>query len=787
MNYSNKDISLLCSGKNFWELNGLEEKGLKSIKVSDGPHGLRKQDGQSDHIGINASEKATCFPPAVLSGSSWDQDLVFKMGQALGDECLKAGVSVLLGPGVNIKRSPLCGRNFEYFSEDPYHGGIMAAALIRGVQSRNVGTSLKHFAVNNQETRRLVISSEVDERALREIYLKSFEIAVKESKPWTIMASYNRLNGTHVSENKRLLTDILRGEWGYKGAVISDWGAVNDRVKGLEAGMDLEMPGNRANRTKLLLALDHEISQKAKEASRDRMVDLIKKSQKSLQENYEVDLDKHHNLSRELVSKSNVLLVNDGILPLSKSMNIGLIGEFSRNPRIQGAGSSIVNSHKIDNLYDIMKAEGIQFDYARGYESTSDHVNKSLIDEALEVAERKDAVIIVAGLSATYESEGVDRRHLEMPDNHVALIEAVKSVNKNMVVVLQNGSPITMPWLENIPAVLESYLGGQAGAGGTYDNLFGRINPSGKLAETFPLKLEDTPSYQYFPGHRDYVAYRESIYVGYRYYDKANKDVLFPFGHGLSYTNFDYEHLEVSRENNKIQVSCDVSNTGSFDGEEIVQVYVGKKDSSGFRLIKELKSFDKKMIPKGHSQSFDFSLDYLDFGYYNVEMNQIHVEEGIYTIYVGASSRDIRLTCDIVLEDQIGGSYPKVYGELESYKCLDKGILEISDHDFYKLKGSVTSAYDHSIFHENSLVDDLKSTFIGRKVRKYILKEARKVVGQIDEDDASLIMFEESLKTTPIRALSLNGDQDLPKYFTRGILDILNGHYIKGIFWLLKK
>ncbi len=596
------DLSLeekagLCSGADFWHLKSVERLGLGKIMVTDGPHGLRKQDGDSDHVGLNDSVPTTCFPAACTTASSWDEKLLFEMGEALGEECLQEQVSVILGPGANIKRSPLCGRNFEYFSEDPHLSGKMAASLIKGIQSKDIGTSLKHYVMNNQEERRMTIDAMVDERAQREIYLKSFEIAVKEAKPWTIMCSYNRVDATYLSNNKRLLNDILRDEWGYNGVVVSDWGATNDRVNAIKAGLDLEMPSSGGvNDSRIIEAVKSgRLSEGELDKAVENLVDLILKSVKA-KKDFKYDKQAHHRLARKVAANSAVLLKNDGTLPLDKKTKVAIIGQFAKKPRYQGAGSSIITPTKVESVCDVLDAEGVAYQYAQGYNIKTAGVDKALIDEAVLCAKEAEIAVVLAGLTDDFESEGFDREHMDLPATHTALIQAVSKANPKTVVVLQNGSPVTMPWINGVCVVLESYLGGQAGGGAIVDILYGEVNPSGKLAETFPMKLEDNPSYKHFPGLKTRVEYRESIYVGYRYYDKAKKEVLFPFGFGLSYTEFEYSDLKIDKIKNGYKVSYVIKNTGSRDGAEVSQIYVRNAESVLFKPEKELRAFDKVFL-----------------------------------------------------------------------------------------------------------------------------------------------------------------------------------------------
>jgi beta-glucosidase len=776
----------LCSGEDFWHLKSIKKAGLQKIMVTDGPHGLRKQTGESDHVGLNQSVPATCFPPACTTASSWDPDMIFEMGQALGEECLQEQVSVILGPGANIKRSPLCGRNFEYFSEDPLLSGKMAAAWIKGVQSKGIGTSLKHFAMNNQETRRMTVNSVVDERAQREIYLKSFEIAVKEGKPWTVMCSYNRVDGTYLSDNKRLLNDILREEWGYDGAVVSDWGATNDRVKGIQAGMDLEMPGSRGiNDERIVKAVrSGELPEQMLDRAAMRVVDLILKAKETVKEGYTYDTDAHHALARKIAANSAVLLKNDGTLPLKKTTKIAIIGAFAKTPRYQGAGSSIITPIKIESMCDALDNAGIPYQYAPGYDLKTSQVNQGLIDEAVLCAVQADIAIILAGLTDDFESEGYDRDHINLPENHTALINAVAKTGKKTVVLLQNGAPVCMPWINDVSAVLECFLGGQAGGGAVVDLVYGDVNPSGKLAETFPLKLEDTPCNKHFPGSKSSVEYRESIYVGYRYYDKARKDVLFPFGFGLSYTNFEYSDLNVNKRGDGYVVKLNVKNIGDYDGAEVVQLYVKNAESVLFKPEKELRAFSKVFLKRREQKTVEFILSADSFSYYNVNISDWHVEAGHYSILIGSSSKDIRLTKKVEIEDNSNVVTPDFRQSLSEYYDLVDGVFDISADQFYRLYGQKPCDEFENIrpFHSNSTLSQTKGTLVGNMMLWMINKQTKQMVG--DEGNR---MMEETIKEMPIRAFGMMGGDRIPKYFSEALVLLLNRKTLKGISMMLKK
>lgn len=638
----------MCSGADFWHLKSVERLGIPQVMVSDGPHGLRKQDESADHLGINDSIKAVCFPTACATACSFDRDLLMEMGEALGKECQAENVSVILGPAANIKRSPLCGRNFEYFSEDPYLASQMAASHIKGVESQNVGTSLKHFAANNQEHRRMSCSSEIDERTFREIYLAAFEGAVKEGKPDTLMCSYNRINGEFASENHMLLTDVLRNDWGFEGYVMSDWGAVNDRVKGLEAGLELEMPASGGDTDKEIVEAVK--SGRLKEEVLDTAVERILKVVFHYADNHkkvEWDKEADHKLAAKVAAESMVLLKNDGILPLKKQgEKIAFIGKFADKPRYQGGGSSHINSFKVVSALEAVK-EYTDVTYAQGYDVKEDVIDEAMETKAVNVAKEADVAVIFAGLPDAFESEGYDRSHMHMPQCQNHLISEILKVQKNVVVVLHNGSPVEMPWADEVKGILESYLCGQAVGEAQCALLFGDANPCGKLAETIPYKLSDNPSYLNFPGDGKKVEYKEGVFVGYRYYDTKEMPVRYPFGYGLSYTTFDYHDLKLSsdkvKDTDEVTVSVQITNTGKVAGKEIVQLYVADKTGAVARPVKELKNFAKVSLEPGETKTVTMKLNQRSFAWFNTEIHDWYAASGEYEILVGASSREIRL------------------------------------------------------------------------------------------------------------------------------------------------
>ncbi|GMQ58981.1 glycoside hydrolase family 3 C-terminal domain-containing protein [Vallitalea sediminicola] len=644
----------LCSGKDFWTTESVERLGIPSIMVTDGPHGLRKQAGDSDHLGVNTSVPATCFPSGVGLASSWDRDLVEKVGIALGEETQTENVSVLLGPAVNIKRSPLCGRNFEYFSEDPYLSSQIAKHHILGVQSQGVGTSIKHFAANNQEYKRMSVDTLVDERTLREIYLASFETAIKEAKPWTVMCAYNKLNGTYCADNYKLLTEVLRNDWGYEGLVVSDWGAEDDRVEGIKAGMDLEMPGNGGlNDKKIVEAVRNgNLDEKDLDKVVKRILELVFKGIENTRD-MKFDKKEHDSLARKVASECMVLLKNNNkILPLDINQKVAVVGGLASNSRYQGGGSSHINPTFLHNALEEMEKIGT-ISFAKGYDIDVDESNEELENEAVRLATENEVVVVFVGLPDRYESEGYDRRHMQMPKNQIHLIEELSKANDNIVVVLSNGSPIEMPWINSVKAVLEGYLGGQAGGGAVADILYGVVNPSGKLAETFPIRLNHNPSSLNYPGKENKVCYKEGLFVGYRYYDAKDMDTLFPFGHGLSYTTFEYTDIEVNKnkiqDSENVEVTVTVKNTGDTAGKEVVQLYVRDIESSVIRPIKELKEFAKVELSPGEEKKVKFILNKRSFAYYNVDITEWYVETGEFQLLVGSSAINIFLKTTITV------------------------------------------------------------------------------------------------------------------------------------------
>lgn len=649
----------LTSGADFWTTKPLERAGIPAIMLTDGPHGVRKQREDADHLGIGDSVPATCFPPAVALGSSFDPELLERVGVALGEEARAEGVGVLLGPGINIKRSPLCGRNFEYLSEDPHVSGVLGSALVRGLQSQGVGASLKHFAANNQEADRMRVSADVDERPLREIYLRGFQRVVEDEQPWTVMCSYNRLNGVYTSEDPWLLTKVLRDEWGFEGLVVSDWGAVNERVTGLAAGLDLEMPasGGRTDAELVAAVRSGVLDQRLLDQAARRNVELVQKALRGASTGSGAagyDADAHHALAREVGGASIVLLKNDdAVLPLSAGASVAVIGELARTPRYQGAGSSQINPTRLDSALDEIRAlAGAEVPFAAGY-ADDGAVSDQLVAEAVAAASAAETVLLFLGVPAALESEGFDRDDIELPAAQLALAEAVVAANPRTVVVLSNGGVVRLTDLASkVPAIVEGWLLGQAGGGAVADVLYGVVNPSGRLAETIPVRLSDSPAYLDFPGEHSHVRYGEGLFVGYRWYDAREFDVAFPFGHGLSYTTFAYGDAAVDSDDAGLTVRVTVTNTGDRAGSEVVQVYTSLPGSTVVRAPRELKGFAKVALAAGESREVVVHVRRQDLAYWDTRVGAWVVEPGTYTVEVGASSRDIRSTVSVDVEGE---------------------------------------------------------------------------------------------------------------------------------------
>lgn len=659
-NMTLEEKAQLCSGLDFWRTKPLKHLSIESYMVADGPHGLRQQPEDADHLGISESNPATCFPTASALACSWDRSLMEQLGKALGREARAAQVAIVLGPGINMKRSPLGGRNFEYLSEDPLLAGELASAYVNGMQSLHIGTSLKHFAANNQEHRRMSVDALIEPRTLHEIYLAAFERVVKKAHPWTVMCSYNKINGTYAGENSWLLTDTLRHRWGFDGVVMSDWGAVNERVDALIAGLELEMPGGNTRDQLIVEAVQQgKLEETVLDQAVDRLLNLYEKTRQGI-EPIEVSFDEHHALAKKLASESVVLLKNDAdVLPLSSGSSIAVVGDFAQNPRFQGGGSSHVHPTRVESFIDALEESGQAYKFAKGYKAKEDTPDEELISEAVALAGKHPVTIAFVGLPDHYESEGYDREHLHIPQNQLALIEALSHTDTALVVVLASGAPIDMPWLKHADAVITGHLGGQAIGGALQAILYGHEAPSGKLAETYPIKLSDTPSYDEFPSpeqpnNTDVVNYGENLLIGYRHYDTHQVVPLFPFGFGLSYTQFRYDNLNVSNttlsQDETLTIKVDITNIGQRHGKEIVQVYLS--DHSGEINVpeKQLRGFDKVSLAPGETKTVEINLDRRDFAYFHPDLDDWQVPTGEFVIRVGASSRDIRLEKSVKVE-----------------------------------------------------------------------------------------------------------------------------------------
>lgn len=775
----------LLTGKDFWQTRDYEELGVPVMFLSDGPHGIRKQAAAADHLGLNASLPATCFPTAATMANSWNEELGEKMGEALGEESAALGVNVLLGPGTNMKRNPRCGRNFEYFSEDPYLAGKMAASYIRGIQSNGTSACVKHFAGNNQEERRMVSDSVIDERTLREIYLTAFEIAVKEGKTKSIMTSYNRLNGVHADENIHLLRDILRGEWGYEGVIISDWAGTNNKVNSTIAGSDIEMPGCRYGSDDIVKAVeDGTLDIKYVDECVERVLRLAESTTVKGRKGEEgFDKDAHHALAKQCADESVVLLKNGGVLPLAQGAKVAVIGDFAENPRYQGAGSSIVNPTYLDNM--LSKLDGIN---SIGYEKGFDRYGKEkpkLVKKAVKLAKAADIVILCLGLDEVSEAEGLDREHIKIPDNQIELFRQVRVFAKQVVVVLSCGSAVETGFCRSADAIVYACLSGQAGASAVTDVLTGKVNPSGKLAETFPVKYADCSSASHFPGKQMTVEYREGPYIGYRYYDTAKVPVAYPFGFGLSYTVFSYS--DISADENG--VSFTISNVGDYDGAEVAQLYVGKYGAKVFRPAKELKGFKKVFIKKGESATVTIPFDDKTFRYFNVKTDKWEVEGGDYQLYIGASSADIRLTATVTRQ---GTTDIMPYEESELPSYYSGKVANVGNAEFTALLGREIPdpgykfyKRNRMVIHENCTIADLRYSkrWVGRAVAgaiRFAIAFLRKI-GQRTTAN-TLVM---GVLHQPIRGLAKFGG--MSRRQLEAMLMMFNGHLFKGVGRFLTK
>ena len=762
----------LLSGRDFWATVSVEAKGVPSINLSDGPHGIRKQEGAGDQLGLNGSVPATCFPTAATIANSWDPSLGEQIGECLGEEAACQDVAVLLGPGLNTKRSPLCGRNFEYFSEDPYLAGKMAAGYIRGIQKNGVSACPKHFAANNTELRRQASNSVVDERTLREIYLTGFEIAVKESAPKSIMSSYNEINGVYANENEHLLQEILRDEWGFDGFVVSDWGANNDFVEGVRAGSHLEMPTTGGDSAEYLQRAIKEgkISQELVDRRVDELLDVVLKTHEAVgkYQGKKFDVDAHHAMAMKASEESIVLLKNEGnILPLAEGTKVAVIGDFAKTPRYQGAGSSVVNPTKLDSTMDVIKNFPLEVvDYAQGYPrvGAGDAFMKAA---AAELAKKADVVLLYLGLDEISESEGLDRSHMRLPQSQIELLDAVSATNSNIVIVMSAGSAVEMPWLDKCKALVHGYLCGQAGAGAVLKAILGQINPSGKLSETYPVRYEDVSSAPYFPAKQRNVEYREGLYVGYRYFETVKKPVLFPFGYGLSYTTFEYSDLKATDK----EAVFTLTNTGSRDGAEVAQLYVSAKNPAVYRPAKELKGFAKVFLKAGESKTVTIPLDDKAFRYFNTATNKFEIDGGAYDIQIGSSAADIKL-CQEIKVAGTQAALPYSLADLPSY--ASGSILSVSDSEYEKLLGTpIPDGSWSGTLRMNDAICQLyyAKSLKARLVYKVMTNMLNKSIAK-GKPDLNIIF----IYNMPFRAIGKMAGGMVSQDMCESIVKIVNGH-----------
>lgn len=776
-----------CSGRSFWETKDLVKLNIPSIFMCDGPHGLRKIEVQLYQADLGHSVKSTCFPTSSTLAASWDTHLAWEIGQALGKEAIMLGTNMILGPGVNMKRNPLCGRNFEYYSEDPFLAGNLAASWIRGVQSTGTGTSLKHFALNNQELKRMSTDVLIDERALREYYLPAFEIAVKEAQPTTVMCAYNKVEGVYCSDHERLLREILRREWGFEGAVVTDWGAMNDRIQAFRAGTDLEMPGSKGRFDAEVknAVLTGKLDESVINESVNRLLTLIESVSHRDQDLVTEDLFSiNYVLARKVAEESAVLLKNDEqILPLKKPTKIAVLGELAHTSRYQGSGSSQVNPTHLTNLLDALRQYEPDAAFSAGYD-LEDVENNGLVNEALEVARHADIVILCLGLTAIFESEGFDREHMRIPNNQVSLLKAVAQENNNIVIVLVGGSAMEMPWVENVKAVLLMQLAGQAGGEAAANLLFGSVCPSGKLAESYPYSYADVINSSYYNHIPKQAPYLESMYCGYRYFSSANVPVCYPFGYGMSYTKFEYSNLVVNQIGEySFNVNVDITNTGSCDGAEIVQLYIAPNTKGAYRPKLELKGFNKVFLKKDETKTVVINLDQRSFAIYDTDQHNWIVESGEYKILIGASSADIRLHSNVLLK----GNAPK-RSECSDWYYTLKGVPTREDFltihaDFEEYIPKRKGTYDMT-----SSIEEMKeSSFIGKLMYKAIERTVAKPYGgKVDYNNVGFKMMMKSAADNPMKSMPLFSPDQMPLPVAQFIVDASNGHFLKGLLKLLK-
>ncbi|MDX8045277.1 glycoside hydrolase family 3 C-terminal domain-containing protein [Gracilibacillus sp. S3-1-1] len=779
----------LMSGKDFWQSENIDRLGIKNMFLADGPHGIRKQAKAADHLGLNESIPATCFPTAATIANSWNTKLGEEIGQYLGEEAVAQEVNVLLGPGINMKRDPLCGRNFEYFSEDPYHAGKLSASYIKGIQSKGISACVKHFAANNQEERRMTIDTIIDERTLREIYLTAFEIAIQEGETKTVMSSYNRLNGEYTNESIHLMREILRKEWGYDGVVVTDWGGSNDRVAGLVAGNELEMPTTDGETDKEIIKTIQEgkISEGVLDECVDRLLELIFTTGKVFEQAYNTtfDIEKHHQKAQQAAEESLVLLKNEAnILPLKENVKVATIGDFAQTPRYQGAGSSVVNPTKLDNTLELLEQLPINhIGYAQGFDRYGKQ-KKQLVNEACDLASKADVILLYIGLDEVTEAEGLDRSHMQIPKNQVELLEAIHEVNPNIVAILSCGAAVEMPWINKVKGLVHAYLSGQAGAKAILNVLTGAVNPSGKLAETYPISYEDTPAFEHFPGKEVSVEYREGLLIGYRYYDTAQVNVRFPFGYGLSYTTFRYDNLQISDEG----ATFTITNTGDVAGAEVAQLYVHCQSDAIFRPTKELKGFKKVYLNPGETKEVTVPFDDKTFRYFNVKTNKWEVEEANYTIMIGTSS------ADVILEDFLhvtGTDAPLPYDKdaLPSYYA-GKRAKDIEQAEFENLLGRQVpvSTWDRTkpLGYNDTIAQCQYAKGWIARFAFHLIRFSHRFLQKIGKrETANLIMM--SVYHMPFRGIARMTGGVINMPMLDGLLMMVNGQFFKGLRHFLKE
>lgn len=805
----------MLSGKDFWQSKDIKRLGIPSMFLSDGPHGIRKQAAAADHLGLNASIPATCYPTAATMANSWNDELAEKMATFLGEEAVSEKVNVLLGPGTNMKRNPLCGRNFEYFSEDPFLAGKMASSYVRGIQSNGISACVKHYAGNNQEERRLVSDSVIDERTLREIYCTAFEMAVKEGGVKTIMSAYNRINGVHVNENKHLMVDILRNDWGYKGVVVTDWGGNNIRVEGLKCGNELEMPTTcgETNKEVVDAIKNGELDEKVLDENIDRLLTLIFDTEEVYKkERKAFDVDAHHEMAEKCAEESIVLLQNNNkILPIQESKKVAVIGDFAKVPRYQGAGSSVVNPTKLDSPLESMGFKiqknpknplpndkdkvvgigeneyGFEFiGFEKGFERYGKK-NDGLIKKACKLAEKAEVVFLYIGLDEATEAEGLDRENMKLPQNQIDLINELNKTGKTIIAVLACGAAVEMDWADKVDAIVHSYLGGQAGARAVLNVICGKVNPSGKLSESYPYHYEDCPSATHFPGHELSVEYREGMFIGYRYFDTANVAVRYPFGFGMSYTTFEYSDIKATDK----EVTFKIKNTGNVDGKEVAQIYVGLKDSKIFRPKKELKGFKKVFVKAGETVDVKISLDDKAFRYFNVKTDKWEIEGGNYTIFVGASSLDIKLTAEVAVQGTTD-VVPYDAKQLPSY--FEGKTADVSVEEFETLLGHKVPNPHFNFYKKNRMILGYNDTFaqlryskrwIGRFAYGALNLAHKFMIATGNRAGANVIIM--GVYHQPFRGLSRMSGGMISWGQLDGILMMVNGHFFKGLGKFMKE